>query len=174
MRSGQLGKPGHGMGREIYKFSYRRLHPWDLRLMGCAGYRYEVPRSSSFPESSVVANSFRSTAARAIMLQGLIFIRNSVWSKSLRINQGTNVKIRQDVENEIHPPNSERLTIDSNDRRDIFEEGVEGVTVNSRRAWNGGTTQHPSPTNLFYLLTVTDSRPLECHFFPHLWMTGRG
>ncbi|KYM99590.1 hypothetical protein ALC62_09649 [Cyphomyrmex costatus] len=50
MRSGQLGKPGHGMGREIYKFSYRRLHPWDFRLMGCAGYRYEVSRSSSFPE----------------------------------------------------------------------------------------------------------------------------
>ncbi|KYN34800.1 hypothetical protein ALC56_10768 [Trachymyrmex septentrionalis] len=47
MRSGQLGKPGHGMGREIYKFSYRRSHPWDLRLMGRAGYRYEVPRSST-------------------------------------------------------------------------------------------------------------------------------
>ncbi|KYQ57867.1 hypothetical protein ALC60_03170 [Trachymyrmex zeteki] len=76
MRSGQLGKLGHGMGREIYKFSYRRLHPWDLRLMGRAGYRYEVPRSSSFPESFVVANSFQSTAARAIMLQGLIFISN--------------------------------------------------------------------------------------------------
>lgn len=27
------------------------------------------------------------------------------------------------------------------------------------------------PPNLSCFLTVTDSWPLECHFFPHLWMT---
>ncbi|EFN63034.1 hypothetical protein EAG_05738 [Camponotus floridanus] len=45
MRSGQLGKTGTGW--EIYKFSYRRSHPWDLGLMGRAGYRYEVQQNSS-------------------------------------------------------------------------------------------------------------------------------
>ncbi|KYN10522.1 hypothetical protein ALC57_17127 [Trachymyrmex cornetzi] len=47
MRSGQLGKPGHGMGREIYKFSYRRLHPWDLRLMGRCELTYSARRSGT-------------------------------------------------------------------------------------------------------------------------------
>lgn len=79
MRSGQLGKPGHGTGREIYKFSYRRSHPWDSGLMGRAGYRYEVPRSSL--RAAGVGNSFRVRSHECDRVVGIDFPKEGVWSR---------------------------------------------------------------------------------------------